>query len=156
MYSTYCCSNMYVISWRFVLVCHRGIVHPAALWWVTGMVREAAQRVPQLPHAERVAKERVSASHYRPELRQGEGELEHTYFPQTPPSYTFVLFCWLLQPFGKETSWQNVKQLHPDLILHGKMCQISFKDTNIQKHCTYSRTSGFLTLLNASECATPL
>lgn len=41
------------------------------------MVRQASERVPQLPHAERVAQKRVSASHYRPELRQGEGELEH-------------------------------------------------------------------------------
>ena len=60
-----------------VCVCHRGFVHPAALRRVVGVVRSAAQRVPQLPHAERVAKKRVSASHYRPELRQREGELEN-------------------------------------------------------------------------------
>ncbi len=41
------------------------------------MVRQAAQRVPQLPHAERVAEEGVPAPHDRPELRQGEGEFEH-------------------------------------------------------------------------------
>lgn len=38
------------------------------------MVRPPPQRVPQLPHAERVAKEGVPAPHYRPELRQGEGK----------------------------------------------------------------------------------
>lgn len=55
-------------------MCRRGVVHPAAVRRVAGVVRQAAQGVPQLPHAERVAKERVSASHHRPEFRQGEGE----------------------------------------------------------------------------------
>lgn len=47
------------------------------------MVRQAAQRVSQLPHAERVAKERIFASHYHPELRQGEGKLESASFSPT-------------------------------------------------------------------------
>lgn len=55
------------------------------------MVRQASKRVPQLPHAERVAKKRVSASHYRPELRQGEGELEHV-----PYLVVFSVFCSIL------------------------------------------------------------
>ena len=72
-----------MISWLFmcVFVCHRGVVHPAAVWWVTGVVGQAATRVSQLPHAERVAKKGVSASHYCSELWQGEGELKHTIVP---------------------------------------------------------------------------
>lgn len=38
------------------------------------MVGQASARVPQLPHAERVAEERVSAPNNHPEFRQGEGE----------------------------------------------------------------------------------
>lgn len=59
-------------------VCRRGVVHPAAVWRAAGVVGQAAQRVSQLPHAERVAKKGVFASNHHPELRQGEGELEHT------------------------------------------------------------------------------
>lgn len=65
-----CRFNVYT----FLFVYHRGVVHPAALWWVAGMVGQASARVPQLPHAERVAEERVSAPNNHPEFRQGEGE----------------------------------------------------------------------------------
>lgn len=64
-----------------MFVCDRGVVHPAAVRRAAGVVRQAAQRVPQLPHAERVAKEGVSAPNHRPKLRQGEGELHAELFP---------------------------------------------------------------------------
>lgn len=55
-------------------VCRRGVVHAAAVRRAVGVVRQAAQGVPQLPHAERVAEEGVPAPHHHPELRPGEGE----------------------------------------------------------------------------------
>lgn len=61
-------------------VCRRGVVHSAAVRRAVGVVRPAAEGVPQLPHAERVAEKGVPPSHHRPELRQGQGEHRHTPF----------------------------------------------------------------------------
>lgn len=55
-------------------MCGRGVLHAAAVRRAAGVVRQAAQGVPQLPHAERVAEEGVPAPHHHPELRAGEGE----------------------------------------------------------------------------------